>query len=370
MKSLTTWQMCALLAISVISNKLLMLPSIMYEYAGRDAIFVIIFKFLLAALFIGILMYALTKNPDKTLRELVSTIIGDVGYRVLAFLVFVVYFFKTFLLLFESELFLGSVMYQDYDKLLFLVPTMLVAGYIAYKGLQTVGRTCEALCGVIFIGLFLTFLLSISELDCSNILPLGIEDFSNYFEALNACFLWFGNYFLIFFCLGDVKMSKNLVGKVYTVFGISTIFVLAFFFVFYANFEYSSGLHKFAISDITQFTPEIASFTKVDWFTVIIWMMTNVLQCAIQIYIMQRTFIEAFGIRKTQVFSFIFLSLILLIYLFNPFNLSEFIEFVTVYVSPFVFFVGITLLILILIATIVLNRRKSKQGGNKKCLGN
>ena len=361
MKSLTTWQMCTLLAIGVISNKLLLLPSIMYEYAGRDAVFVLLFKFLLAVIFVGIILFALTKNPDKTLREIVSTIIGDFGYRLLAFLIFILYLFKNFLLLMESELFLGSTMYQDYDKLMFLVPSILVSGYVAYKGLQTIGRTCEALCGVIFAGLLFTFILSITELDFSNILPLGTVGFSECFDALNASFLWFGNYFVLFFCLGDVKMSKGLVKKVYLALVISILFVVAFFVVYYANFEYSSGLHKFAISDITQFTPEIASFTKVDWITVIVWMMTSVLQGSIQIYIMQRTFIEATGFRKSQLFSIIFLTIVSLMYFFSPFNSAELLQILTNYISPGVFYLGITCLLLIFIATIVLQRRKRQK---------
>lgn len=364
MKSLTIGQVCAMLAIGVVSNKLLLLPSIMYQYAGQDALFVILFKFLLAILFVGLIMYVLVKNPDKNLREIVSSVIGDIGYRVLAFFIFIMYLVKCFTLLMESELFLSSTMYEEYNKILFIVPTIFIVGYLAYKGLRTVGRTCEALVKVIFIGLFITFLLSLSELDPSNILPLGTTPLSSMIDALNACFLWYGNYFILFFCLGDVKFSKGMVKKVYLTLIFSIMFVLAFFFLYYANFEYTSIFHKFAISDITQFTPEIASFTKVDWFTIIIWMITSVLQCAIQVYIMQRSFIEAFNIRKSQLFSFIFLAVYTLIYILLPFNSSEVINFVTRYASPYVLIVGIIIIALLLIATIRLKRLKKKESPN------
>ena len=367
MKSLTVGQMCTLIAIGIISNKLLVLPSVLYEEAGQDAIFAILIKFGIAFVFICLLMWVLMKNPDKNLRELVSSVIGDVGYRILAVLIFILYLFKNFSLFMESELFLGSTMYDEYNRLVFFIPTIFVTGYIAYKGLQTLGRTCEALCGIIFFGLLITFLFSIANLDVSNILPLGTRPFGDILGALNTSFTWFGNYFVILFCLGDVKVTKNMFKKVITTASLATILVLMFFFIYYASFEYTSGLHKFAISDITQFSPQIASFTKVDWFTVIVWMITIVLQCAVQVYIMQRVFVEATGIKKTQVFSYVFLAVFSVLYIINPFNNSEYINFVCTYLSPYDFTVGAVTIILTIIASI----KFSKKGGrnNDKKIG-
>lgn len=361
MKSLTVGQMCALIAIGIISNKLLLLPSVLYGEAGQDAIFAIFIKFGIAFIFISLLMWVLMKNPDKNLRELVSSLIGDVGYRILAILIFILYFFKNFSLFMESEAFLGSTMYDEYNRLVFFLPSIFVTGYIAYKGLQTLGRTCEALCGIIFFGLFITFLFSIADLDITNILPLGSRPFGDILSALNTSFTWFGNYFVILFCLGDVKVTKHMFRKVMVTACLATTLVLMFFIIYYASFEYTAGLHKFAISDITQFSPQIASFTKVDWFTVIIWMITIVLQCAVQVYIMQRVFVEATGLKKTQVFSYVFLAVFSLLYILNPFNNSEYVNFVCIYLSPYDFVVGAITIILTVIASI----RFFKIGGEK-----
>lgn len=361
MKSLTVGQMCALIAIGIISNKLLLLPSILYGEAGQDAIFAVAIKFAIAVIIICLLMWVLMKNPDKNLRELISSVIGDVGYRILAILIFILYLFKNFSLFMESELFLGSTMYDEYSKLLFFLPTIFVAGYIAYKGLQTLGRTCEALFGVIFVGLFITFLFSIANLDISNILPLGTRPFGDIINALNTSFTWFGNYFVILFCLGDVKVTKHLFRKVMITSSLAIFLVVMFFVIYYASFEFTAGLHKFAISDITQFSPQIASFTKVDWFTVIIWMITIVLQCAVQVYIMQRVFVEATGIKKTQIFSYVFLAVFSLLYILNPFNNSKYVDFVCTYLSPYDFIIGIFIIGLTVVASI----RFSKKGGGK-----
>lgn len=361
MKKVTTNQICGLIMLVTISNKLLILPSIMYEDVGSDAIFVVILKLLLAFLAFWIFAYIAKNYPNKTLDDLLVPYIGKFCYGVLLFLFGVFYLIKTFLTLSEGELFLGETIYISLPAELYAIPTFIVAGYFVYKGARIIGRTNETVFRVIFWGVIISILLTIPNLNLETLFPLFTSSPEGFAKSFSHISMWFGNYFVIYLFLGKTEISKNFISKVLKSYILSALVVLAFFIVYYSVFGESSVIHSYAINDVVTLTPQLSSLIKINWFTVIFYSMALIGQVVLQLYLVFVCFQKIFKVKSSKMSVSIFVGVLTVVFLILPFSNVQIINFCSEQIGLYCFLLNLSFPALILIILMILNYKRAKE---------
>lgn len=373
MKKVTTNQICGLVMLVTISNKLLILPALMYEDVGADAIFIVILKLLLAFFAFWLFAYVAKNYPNKTLDDFLVPYIGKFLYGVLLFLFGAFYLIKTFLTLSEGEMFLGDTIYITLPTELYAIPTFIVAGYFVYKGVKIIGRTNETVFRVILWGIIISIALTFPNLNIESIFPLFTTPTDDFLRAFGHISMWFGNYFVIFLFLGKIEVSKNFVAKVNKSFLFSASIVLAFFVVYYSVFGASSIIHSYAINDVVTLTPQLSSLIKISWFTVIFYSIELIGQVVVQLYLVFACIQKIFKVKTTKVSVSIFTAVLTLAFIVMPFSSVQIVEFCSETIGGYCTILNMAFPTLVLIVLIIENckRHKAKlkqtDGGCEDC---
>lgn len=356
-KLLSTNQICCIIMLVTISNKLLILPALMYEHIGIDAIWVVFSKFLVAFAILAIFAILSKKYPNKTLEDLLVPYIGKLAYALILIAFGVFYLIKTYLTLIEGETFLHETIYVNLSSEFYIISTLLVAGYFVYKGVNTIGRTSEMLLKYIIYGIIITIALALPNVKLEQFLPVFTSSFSEFFNLFSEISIWFGNYFVVFLFLGKIKHSKNYIKKVLKSFLVSAVVVVLFFAVYYTVFGYSSQIHNFAINDIISLTPQLSSLIKIDWFTVIFYSFALILQVVVQVYLEFYVLSYIFKIKHNKLSISIFISALILIYILLPYSSEQVILFCSKTIAIYSQVINIVFPILIFIIMLLLNAK-------------
>lgn len=327
LRTITTNQMCAMIFILFIGNKLLILPSMLYYIAKNDAIIFILANCVLDLIMIALFIYANKKSENTNIYTRAEIVFGKFITKFLC-CVFAIYFLlKIHLVLSETENFLFTTIYTTLGADWFILPIIVVSLWVVSRGIKNIARTTEVFSLIVFFGIAISILISLQNVNPDGILPLGTasgKDWLNMF--VNSC-MWFGNYFSLFFLVGQVKIEKNT-NKKLLLSGLNAyLVIIVLFAVFYSIFETSSVVHYFAISDIVSFTPTLSSLSKLDWFTVMFYGFAIVLQIILYLYIVVRLLEHIFE-KKFNLWTYIISCIILMIaYVCLSFGIDAVVDF-------------------------------------------
>jgi len=322
-KMLTVNQVCALVIILTLSNKFLLLPSLMYNYAQNDAIFSILLLFLFNIIAIYIFTKCAITYPDLTFRQIIEKRFGKTTFKIICFIFILLFIIKLLKLLLESEMFLNDSLYNNFVPVNFILITMFVCGYLATKGLKVLGRTSELFIKFVLLGIIIIVFLAIGSAKADGILPLFVTPFGKIIEASLRSAMWFGNYFILFMTLGHIEVNDKLKRRSLISLLIASIVIILFFIIFYCIFENTSGIHHFAISEMTELSSTISSLTKVDWFSTIVWSLLLILQLSLDLFTIQKLILNFLDIKNSTKFSYIFYIIASVIYIVLPFNFEQ-----------------------------------------------
>lgn len=320
-------QLCAIIFILITSNKLLVLPSILYDCTANDTIFYVLGMFIFDFFCLLICAYVNKKWKNQTFLERCDKVFGVNITKILCFVIFAYFAFKTFLTFKETQNFLSTTIYVDLSAFTFIVLFVMVAVYISSRGMRNVGRVAEVFTPVVIIGILVSFLLAFPQVQIDGILPLFTSTLKDFGNAITYSSVWFGNFIIFFLLVGRVEQKKDTFRKVGISFGISALLVLLIFWFFYSMFGASSAIHHYAIADITSFAPALSSLAKVDWFTVIFYSVSVIIQLVLQmsamIILLKHLFKRDFGFTFYLVFSLFWVA----IYLLLPVGFDQAVQF-------------------------------------------
>lgn len=358
-KQVTSYQLACIFFIATVSNKLLILPALMYVAGGNDAIIFVLIQMIYVMFLCYLTILFLKKLPNLTFEEIVKNTIGKFGYKLLLIVFLLYYILKIILTLTEGQEFLHDTIYTTFTTIMFIVPLVTISVYIVSKGLRCVARTTETTTIVCIIGLLATIFLSIQNIKLDGILPIFTANFTDYFEMARNSAVWFGNIFIIFYLLGKVKVTKEMPRQMYKYAIIGCLFVLSFFFIFYSTFGECSEIHKFAIVDITSFAPALSAIFKLDWLIVIVYSFVLILEFLLQLFIIINLLKDIFNWEYSIVGYFSIIVILCGAYLIIPFTSEQIVDFCALHFG----YVSVTLNILLPLFMVIgyfVNRKKQK----------
>lgn len=284
MKKVNFRQVSIMIFYLLVSLKFLALPSLVYQDAKTDSWLVFLIIGLIDVGLIWISVYLIRSANEKNLYEFLKKRIGVVFTKVILLLFFLVFMLDILDGITGIYRLLVEDFYTDIKWYNYIIPLLSLISFMVYKGIRNIGRVCEIFVWIVIVALVFVIFKSLSEFDLFFFLPSFTKGVSPVFKSVITHISWFCSPIAIIFFIGDVEKSsykKSVVWK-YILIAIFEVFVLIT--VFYGVFKNTAGLHSFAMSDLSQVANESTAIDEISWFTVIVWVLAQILSLAIIFY--------------------------------------------------------------------------------------
>lgn len=261
-KSISAWQLGILIFILIFANKILLLPSLLYDGAKMEAFIIpiVLFVFEMGILF---LFYKLkTKYPNESICFLIKKHFGRVVSIFLFVLVMLFFLCKSVLLYNIAYIFFRTLIYKESNNILFLFCFLPVVNYLAVSGLRVMGRTAQLFFPVIIV---VTLFCIVIGLFGINTTPLFFEaSFSDVLTTTLRHISAFGDLIFLFVVMDKVSIKKGQWKVVFSLAGISMVVVCVITTIFIFSYTYTSFMHPYALFEIMNYVQDYGGLGRID----------------------------------------------------------------------------------------------------------
>ncbi len=304
-------QLAVLVFMSFIALKILALPGLLYAESGNMSWLVTLILMLVDTFYAILIIGLIKKAGNKNILEFMTEIMGPVLPRILMFILILKYGLVVANISKGLEFFVVENFYNELNWIVFVLPLILLTGFMVYKGLRNIARVSEMIYFAVFIGCLYIALKSIAGVDIFNFLPFFKDGVKPLFEAGFNHLSWFGSGTFLLMLFGKVDFSNEKRFTMFKFIAFAFILVLLVHFVFYGLFDVTSPTHAFCISDISQFSSGKSSIDELSWLVVSLWVTAQAVQLSMFGYCMVQAIKFTFNIKNN-----VFPILVLLIYIF------------------------------------------------------
>lgn len=330
-KQLTANQVSNMVLLCSIGLKIAILPGYMSSIANKDFWLVTIVMTIFELLsYIAILEVA-KKIPNKTFFQVLEDNFNFPVRKIVEALFFIFFILKTILNIYECENFIKETIYEDFNEWIFLPVFLLFIIYVANKDFNVLGRSSELVVYLAYAAMIISLMLSIIDIDISNILPIMPNGILPLFKCSAKSSFWFGDYLIFLLLMGNIKYEKGSSRKIIGGYVITISFIVLYFITFNCLFNNTTPIRNTAISDVSHYIPHLNDF-RLDWLSDILWVFVELFTSAIWFFMAKITFCNLFGIdNKNKIVSFSFAGVI--IFLLNVLQLpvNKYVTFLGTY---------------------------------------
>ncbi len=336
MKLATTRQLIFALIISLVTLKVLFLPSLLVKEIGRDGYIFFFLMLLVDFLVLLIFLFLYNKFPELSFYQIMQKIFGTVIAKIIMFLLCLFFLTKCWAVFQSNFIYLNENLHTTIKWYTFSIPLLVVVFYMSTFGVNAFMRLVEITFPVIVAGFILAFVTGLFRADFTELLPICENGFFSYLPKIFQFSFWFGDYLILAVFLGNVKRSKKFNLKVIISVAVSVLLITLFIMIVYSVFSYSTVCHTNSISDILQVLPSSSDIGGFDWIIILIW------DVSLFIYFTLNVLCAFYCIRQVlpkkvnqQIIVTILLAVILGANLLSHFDIIHTVEIIKQYVSYF-----------------------------------
>ena len=263
-KSISTRQGSLMIFVAMISSKLLSLNSLISYDMKNNAWLVFFISFVFDFLFAMIFLFFI-KKINMPFFDYLKKKFGAVFNKAVAIIVMVLFLFKTTAVMVDIYLFFVQLIYAEINRVVFLGCFLTIIFYFGSRKLQSLARSIELLIWLIVFSLLLSLTLAYGALKFDNLLPL--LDTNIFITSKNVLVhnLWFGDFWILLFFVGNIKIEKNTTKKLLLAYIISSLICMVFVLVFTSTFGLTASMHRVCVVAITEVTPRLMNQARFNW---------------------------------------------------------------------------------------------------------
>ncbi len=308
-------QLSIITFMSFIALKFLALPSLLYLESKNMSMFVALALMIIDGLYVFVILDLMKKSGEKNIYEFMKSCLGKVISKIILILLILKYALVIGNISKGLEFFVVENLYSEYNWFVFVLPLMILIGFMIYKGIRNIARVSEMVCWAIVIGLIYIALKALSGIDVLSFLPFFKDGVQPLLNSAYRHISWFGSATFLFMLFGfvDFRSEKKLKMIKYIIFAILIVQLL--YFVFYGLFEITSPTHNYCISDISQFSSTYSAIDELSWLVVSMWIVAQAVQLALYSYCLAQALKFLFDI-KGNILPIIIVILYLLMWSF------------------------------------------------------
>lgn len=258
-------QICFILIFYTAASKLLLYPTMLSGYSGRDLLFSALINFLIQGTVVWAVAY-LSSKTQKTLFELIKDTLGEVTARIIYGLFAAFFILCTILPLFEQKQYVHAIFYDTVPTILIFLPIFIFTVYAGSKSFKNIGRCADVCMPIFAICIAFIFFMSLSEVDFSNLLPILKTPLSAVLGgSLKTAFSFLESAYLLMF-LGHFRYKNGDAAKITLSYALGAIIILLFLAVFYGIYGELTSSRQFAISKTSLYFSAIDIIGRIDLY--------------------------------------------------------------------------------------------------------
>lgn len=256
-------QICFIMLMYTAVSKLILYPTVLSLYSGRDLLFSALIDFAVQGIIVWAVSY-LCSRTDKTFFGLIEGTLGKITARIIYGLFALFFLICTVIPLFEQKVYVHAIFYDTLPSLTVFLPFFIFSVYAASKGLKNIGRSADICLPIFVISLLFIFAMSVLEVKWDNFLPVLTTPANKVFGgSLLTAYRFFEPAWLLMF-MGHFKYKKGDAAKITLSYAGGALIVLFFLAVFYGVYGDIAVSRQFAVSKISLFFPAIDIVGRID----------------------------------------------------------------------------------------------------------
>lgn len=354
MKEISSRQMAIMVFITTCALKLVTLPSLIIGTAQNASWLCFVLMLVLDGAFLMLILSIMKRFPDKSFKQILEQFCGKVVTSIILFLLGILLAVKIAMITRECYEFYTETCYVDFSWLTFLLPILLVSSYLATKRLRSLARTGEILIFFVVLCTILALLFSFGSADIFSFLPFLPQGTKPVFKACFDNSLWFGDFLVLFFCMGNVKFEKHTIRNVALSYLTAMLIVISVAFIQFSLYGVISSAYKTSIVDITEYIPRLSTTSRFTWVVVFLWPVSMLYTIFCYSHFAVDCFRNCFqiSVENNKYVSYVAVALSLGLLLSSGFSLINLIGYTHSFIKYFVFAVQYVLMVLLPFALI------------------
>ena len=350
MTKITTNQYILIAVFCILTSKLMTMPTVIFNYAGKDAIFSVILNMVIELTLVLVITGLIKKYPTITFFELLKQKLKKPFAIVLCTIFIAFLLFKGTFLLQETISFFSLALYQNMNIWLLIIPSILTILYISYKGLSAIGRSIDIYWIFVLLALVIVFVIGVTKVDFSANLPYLENGIIPVLNGTMHSFFYIGNSLVLLLFMGKVELKPDIF-KYTTLFSVAmAIFVSFNIFIYYNLFANFVPYCTFAISNLSQFNPFVTEIGHIGWLSIVESTINLIFMSSIFCYCTRQYLQFTFCINKKLISATLASGLYFIIMYIFSFDLYKMLEFIKNYAYIYnLFLIPIIILLCIIL---------------------
>ncbi len=256
-------QICFILLCYNAVSKMLLYPTVLSHYCGRDLLFAALIDFAVQAVVVWAVSF-LCSRTDKTFFQLLEGTFGNIFARIIYGLFALFFIAATIVPLCEQKLYVHTIFYDTVPPLLIFLPFFFFSIYAAGKKFTNIGRSADVCMPIFVLSMIFVFSMSVLEIKWNSFMPVLKTPVKDLFGgALGTVFRFAEPCYVLMF-MGHFKYKKGDAAKMTFSYIGGALTVLLFLFTFYGIYGDIAQSRQFAVSKISLFFPAIDTIGRID----------------------------------------------------------------------------------------------------------
>ena len=330
---LSTRQASLIIFIAMLSTKLLSLNSIISYHMLNNAWFVFFVSLAIDFLFAMIFIHLINKI-DIPIFDYIKQKFGKTVSIIISILVAIMFLFKTVEIMVDIYLFFVQLIYVEINRIVFITCFVLILFYFGSRKLQSLGRSIELLIYLIIFSLALSIAIALNAVKFENLLPFLNINIDTTIKSIVFHNVWFGDFWFIFFMIGNIKKEKDTSKKLMLSYIISSLVIIVFVLTFTSVFGLTAPLHRVCVIDITEVSPRLLNQARFNWIVDFIFPIVLVLGLGLHANVMSlciQNMIKDKLQSKNTIGTIIMIACVLSVDVIFRFTFTGFYRFITNY---------------------------------------
>ena len=274
-------QLSVMLFMSFISLKFLVLPSALYIESGNMSWLVALVLMVVDCLYAFLIVSLMKRNQNKTIVEFMNECLGRITTKIILAILACQLFFQIANITKGLEFFVTENFYNDFNWILYILPLIILTGFMIFKGIRNIARVQEIFYLSIAIGCIYIAVKSITGVDPLVYLPMFKDGTTPIFMGAFKHLSWFGSSSFLLLLFGYVDFSNFKKRSLLKFLIFAILLVQLLYFIFYGLFDITSPTHTFCISDVSQFSSSKSIIDELSWLVVSLWVVIQAIQIAL-----------------------------------------------------------------------------------------
>ena len=355
MKKISVRQCGMIIVMCIFANKILLMPSLMYQQTSADSIFVLITLFLLDFVMLPIFIKLKKSYPDKKLYDILKDKLGVVLTKIIYIAMLCFFFFKCLLVFSVTYVYFKQQIYQDEFIFMALIAFLPVINHAVISGVRAFSRTIELFFGVVIAGFIVCLVISLFT-------TISTPDFfissgKEFFSAIYNHIFAFGDFIILFLIMDRIEIKKGQAKHLYFYSIFAMILVVILFYLFYAKYQITAFMHNNALADLLVFSVQFNAIGRLDIIAMLTIMFITLFQMEIFNYAFCDCFVNIFPLLNKN-YSIVVFDILFCILYYVFIGRYEIMVTSALFWLPYLAIVINYLLPIVLLVILIIRRRK------------